>query len=117
MKEMEGLNIMSEYAKKAEAALNNIVHAADDNKVKSEAIVRTVEEMKGFSENVKKAMDTLIKINVQNSQAIEEITAATSEMNQQVTENNKVALNLSNLAQSQEDLIAQFAVNNKMKAK
>jgi methyl-accepting chemotaxis protein len=109
--EMDGIRTITEFAKKSENALDNIKQATDESKQKSQIILHSVKDMEDFSMKVKKSMNELIEMNKANADSIQEISYSTNEMNQEVHENSNLALRLSKLAQSQEDIVSLFMIS------
>ncbi len=110
MDEVEIIKTAIESADKSEESLNDIIAAAETNITSNSAINMAISRLKEFSVNIRTAVENLEKINQENNKAIRQISGSTEEMSLQVQENNKVAIDLSSLAESQENMVSQFVV-------
>ncbi len=88
--------------------LNDIITATNLNQQKIQAIPEHVSTMKEISKTVHKSMKMLEELNQNNSKAVEEITLSTKEMSQQVIQDSQAAQHLTDIAQSQNNVLVQY---------
>jgi methyl-accepting chemotaxis protein len=100
----------SEMAGIAKTSLNDIITASNDNESKIVDMVEILEEMKNLSKIVFESMNSLLKVNVDNSNAIEQAASSSVDIKNQVSAISKNAQLLFDMAQSQQDLMSQFLI-------
>lgn len=115
LRSIEEVNKNFELFNHVKTAFDNIMNASSQTVEKTEKMIDSLHEMGGIAENVRHSMQTLVGVNNDNNQAIKEITLSTKEMSLQVAEMSKTARLLSEMAQSEEDLILQLILDDKSK--
>lgn len=105
---MAEVNKSVKISEKVEIALNDILRASGDNENKIRVIDLAVKEIKEIIDVFKKSMDSFVKLNRENSAAVEEITKSTNDMSQQIQDISNMANLLSDMSRVQDDLVAQF---------
>lgn len=105
---IRNVELCADAVNRTAEAFSGIMDASSENERKTGEIAHQALEMNEMSEHVKTAMTELIRLNENNSAAVEEISAAVQQMNNQVNEISRSAQLFSEMGRSQEDLLAQF---------
>jgi methyl-accepting chemotaxis protein len=107
--EAVGIAGRNKQAAEAMGALNSqMVEGLDSVSAVVEENTAATEEMAAGSTEVAQAIENIASVSEENSAAVEEVSAAAQEMNAQVGEVTASAQMLAEMAQSLEELVAQF---------
>lgn len=104
----QSVNKSSEKSSEAAIALGDIIEATENNKKYNEEIKSLFTQMGEITENLQKSMNDLTGINQQNSDSIKEITQTANDISGQVVRDSKAAQQLSDMAESQNRVLAQY---------
>ncbi|MGB9639541.1 MAG: methyl-accepting chemotaxis protein [Anaerolineales bacterium] len=100
--------LTAEAARMMDAASNDLVSAMDSVSAVVEENTAATEEMAASSNEVTEAIENIASVSEENSAAIEEVSASAEEMSAQVQEVMASAQTLAQMAQSLQELVNQF---------
>jgi len=104
--------LAGEASKRMNASANELVSAVDSVSAVVEENTAATEEMSANSTEVTEAIENIASVSEENSAAIEQVSASTEEMSAQVEEVTASAQSLADMAQTLQQIVNQFKLNN-----
>ena len=101
----------AEASGKVREALEAILSATEENARKAESISRSVREVQKLAAEMREAERSLDAVTSENVSAIEAVAAAMEEMSRGAGDISRMSQLFADMAQSQQDLIAQFEIS------